>query len=75
MATPTVTITEASAYGAERVGQYLTAWISADGQGSLWIGLGDTVAASIADAEREAEATGLEREDGDDLVAHLIVKG
>jgi hypothetical protein len=64
---------EVRKHGAKRAGQWACAWVSADRQGSLWMGIGDTEQEALADAEREIKDQGLVvDEDGYFLEAELI---
>ncbi len=67
-------LNELRKYGAKRAGQWACAWVSADRQGSLWMGIGDSEKSAIADAKREIAEQGLEMEDGDSLVAEVVVE-
>jgi len=66
-------LSEVRKHGAKRAGQWACAWVSADRQGSLWMGIGDTEQKALADAEREISEQGLARQEGDSLEAELIV--
>jgi hypothetical protein len=65
-------LNELRKHGAVRAGQWAAEWASADGQGFMWMGIGDTEAEAIADAEREIADQGLARADGDSLDVEII---
>ncbi len=67
-------LSEVRKHGAKRAGQWAAAWVSADGQGNLWMGIGDTEDEALADAEREISEQGLARQEGDSLEAELVVE-
>lgn len=68
----TVSLKEASGFGATRAGQYLASW--AYGQGDLWVGLGDTEIAALEDAEREMDEQGIDPDGLGTVTAYLVVE-
>jgi hypothetical protein len=66
-------LSEVRKHGATHAGQWAAAWVSADRQGSLWMGIGDTEQEALADAKREIEDQGMVvDEDGYFIEAELI---
>jgi len=67
-----VALSKVRKHGATHAGQWACAWVSADRQGSLWMGIGDSEESAIADAKREIAEQGMARQNGDALEAELI---
>jgi hypothetical protein len=79
-------LSEVKKHGATRAGQWAAAWVRADRQDRLWMGIGDTEQEALADAKREIDAflgkyglvvdeDGYFLEAGSFLEAELIIEG